>query len=141
MSARRSLAVLALAATALLPSCGGSDQAEPTSCTRVEPGPDGTTTATIVGENLAFDVGCLEVRPGPIELTFDNRDAGVVHNLHLTGHGVDASTELDTEGTYRLTAELTEVGRYTYACDPHASMEGVLRVVEAPAGSAPPAGQ
>ncbi|QXC63380.1 cupredoxin domain-containing protein [Aquihabitans sp. G128] len=132
------LLALALAAGPwALVACGdgGSDAGAPADCTTVAPGDDGTTEVTVVGKNLAFDVTCLEVQPGTLVVTFENRDGGVSHDFHVTGHGVNASTDL-VQGvtTQQLTVELTEPGSYTFACDPHATMEGRLVVAEAPRG-------
>jgi plastocyanin len=121
-----------LSVALLLPACGGdSGGAAPVSCRKLAQQPDGTSRATIVGRNLAFDVSCLEVRPGTLDLTFENRDAGVAHDLRVTGNGVNRSTDL-AKGvtTQRLTVILTEPGRYTFACDPHATMEGTIVVTD-----------
>jgi plastocyanin len=135
VTARRArvVALLAVAlAGVVLPACGGDgDDAAPADCEVLRPGPDGTTEATIVGQDLGFDVSCLEVRPGRLELTFENRDEGVLHDLRVTGHGVNAATDLVAgTTTQRLTVDLAEPGRYTFACDPHATMEGTLVVAE-----------
>jgi len=126
------LAAAALLAGLGLVACGGSDDAgTPADCRTVAPGADGTTKVTVVGKNLAFDASCLQVRPGRLVVTFRNEDGGVAHDFHVTGHGVNASTALAPGAvTQRLTVELTEPGRYTFACDPHATMEGTLVVSE-----------
>ncbi|CAN5561063.1 hypothetical protein BH10ACT1_BH10ACT1_04860 [soil metagenome] len=132
--ARRITLGVTLVITASALGACGSDQggsALPDDCRTVRPGADGTSAVTVVGKNLAFDVDCLAVQPGKLVVTFDNQDGGTAHDFHVTGHGVNGSTAL-TEGVTStvLTVELTEPGRYTFACDPHASMEGTLVVLE-----------
>ncbi len=132
----RALLVTAALVLAVLAGCGGDD-GEPSAqdCREVAPSDDGVTRATVVGRNIQFDVSCLRVRPGPLELTFDNRDGGVAHNLRVTGQGVDAATELES-GTATQVLELDLApGRYRYVCDPHGNMEGTLVVEEPSAGT------
>ncbi|MBA3844832.1 MAG: hypothetical protein H0X39_19825 [Actinobacteria bacterium] len=51
-------------------------------------------------------------------VVFKIRDRSSDHDFHLTGKGVDRSTEVAQKGafTWRLTLK---PGRYTYKCDPH----------------------
>jgi plastocyanin len=58
-------------------------------------------------------------------LTDDQSD---IHNFHLTGAGVDVSTDVSGSGTDSFDIELQE-GSYHYQCDPHASsMNGDFEV-------------
>lgn len=125
-------AALALVGALALTGCGSDDDAgAPRECVTVAP-VDGVTELTVTGENLAFDVECFEIQPGPVSFTFVNQDEGVSHNLHVTGPGgVNARTDLERgETTQVLELELTEPGRYDFVCDPHATMEGQLNVVD-----------
>lgn len=62
------------------------------------------------------------------------RDFSEMHNFHLRGPGVDMATSVDTTGAVTWTVALTD-GRYTFQCDPHASiMHGAFTV-----GTPPPA--
>ena len=125
----RSLLVVTILGLTALAGCGddGGDEGAQ-DCREVAPSDDGVTRVTVVGENIQFDVTCLRVQPGPIEVTFDNRDGGVAHNLRVSGNGVNASTELES-GTTTQVLELDLVpGRYHYVCDPHGNMEGKLYV-------------
>ena len=58
--------------------------------------------------------------PGTYDITV--RDLSVEHNFHLRGPGgVDEATVVETESTVTWTVTLVE-GRYTFVCDPHATM-------------------
>jgi hypothetical protein len=60
-------------------------------------------------------------------------DRAIVHNFHLTGPGVDMSTEVETTGIATWNVDLRD-GTYRYVCDPHASfMKGSFTV-----GTVPP---
>ena len=79
-----------------------------------------------VGPGFEISVDQTEVAPGSYTLTVD--DQATDHNFHLTGPGVDVSTEVAAEGTETFTVEL-EAGTYTFVCDPHSSqMNGTLTV-------------
>ena len=55
-------------------------------------------------------------------------DQSGAHNFHLTGPGVDVSTEVGDEGEESFDIEL-QAGEYTFVCDPHASqMNGSFTV-------------
>ena len=116
------VAVVLLAATA----CGPDDESPATGGVQGEP-----TTATIIGEDTAFDVTELQASAGEtLRITFDNRDDGVSHNLHVTGEGVDEQTEI-VAGPVTQTLEVTfeEPGVFTYVCDVHPQqMEGTITV-------------
>ena len=135
------LAAVALACTALLAGCGGDDEPAARECITVAP-VNGVTELTVTGKNLAFDVECFDIQPGPVAFTFVNADEGVSHNLHVSGPGgVNARTELARgETTQVLELELVEPGRYDFVCDPHATMEGQLNVADPAAASSSTAG-
>ena len=84
-----------------------------------------TTSATIVGENIAFDTVSLTVPTGEeVTITFDNRDADVPHNLHIqAGSQGDFRTEI-TAGlvVQRLTFTIDAPGEYVYICDVHPTL-------------------
>ncbi len=121
------LVVAALAVS----GCGGDDDAAT---------PDPTEPAVEAGSTLTASVG-----PGfDISLTGpDGTDAGTlssgsytievddqsdIHNFHLTGPGVEETT--DVSGTGTDTWDVTvEPGTYSFVCDPHAgSMSGSFEV-------------
>jgi plastocyanin len=128
-------AALSLVGPAVLVGCGDDDSGATRECVTVAP-VDGVTELTVTGENLAFDVECFDIQPGPVSFTFVNADEGVSHNLHVSGPGVNERTELARgETTQVLELELAEPGRYDFVCDPHATMEGQLNVADPAAPS------
>lgn len=89
----------------------------------------GGATLTVTSENISFDPTQLETQAGTVTLVHDNRDEGTPHNLHVTGDGVDESTEVAAGPVkQRLTVELS-AGTYSYRCDVHPDqMQGELTV-------------
>jgi plastocyanin len=62
------------------------------------------------------------VDPGTYTLVV--HDKSEFHNFHLTGPGVDVSTDVDFVGDKTFTVTLTD-GGYKFVCDPHSTlMEG-----------------
>jgi len=47
-------------------------------------------------------------------------DQADIHDFHLTGPGVDVSTDVSFKGTKTFTITL-QAGKYHFQCDPHAS--------------------
>jgi len=92
------------------------------------------TTLQLVGLNTLFDETELTAPAGRIIIEFDNKDGGIVHNVHVF-KGEDAegedigATELEA-GPIKQTLELNlEPGAYFYQCDAHiATMSGTLTV-------------
>ena len=134
------MSVFALALVAA--ACGGGetgrDAAErpATGDDTTEPNPDasdgGATAVTIVGENISFDTTELSAGVGEeLEITFDHRDDGIRHNLHVrdTATG-DEMTEI-TEGpvTQTLIVSFDEPGEFEYFCEVHpAAMTGTITI-------------
>jgi plastocyanin len=56
--------------------------------------------------------------PGSYELEIE--DLSSAHNFHLSGPGVDISTDVAEEGTQNVSLTVA-TGSYTFVCDPHAS--------------------
>ena len=75
-------------------------------------GPDGADVATLAAGTYTIEVD----------------DQSDMHNFHLTGPGVEETT--DVAGTGPVTWEVTlEAGTYNFVCDPHAStMNGSFEV-------------
>lgn len=143
MRRTRSAAAVGLAAAALgLGGCGGDDDA---TATETETTTTDTTTATDTttgdaGAELAGTVGpgftiTLETSAGeavgslpPGGYTIAVDDESTAHNFHLTGPGVDESTQVSEEGAQTWNVTL-EPGTYSFVCDPHASsMNGSFEV-------------
>jgi plastocyanin len=137
----------ALAAVALAAAgCGGDDDEAGDDTTTITE-TTGTTTETDTetatpeaGTALKGSVGpgfdislttadgesVTTLAPGSYELEIE--DLSSAHNFHLSGPGVDISTDVGEEGTQ--TVDLTvSTGSYSFVCDPHASqMNGSFEV-------------
>jgi hypothetical protein len=59
-----------------------------------------------------------QIDPGTYEIVV--RDLSIEHNFHLSGPGVNQSTQVETEGTVTWTVTFVE-GRYSVVCDPHST--------------------
>ena len=69
--------------------------------------------------------------PGDYRIVVEDRSE--FHNFHLKGPGVDVATDIEQIGTVEWNVTLVE-GRYTFVCDPHASvMKGAFVVGNPPA--------
>ncbi len=127
---RRVTAAAVLGAAVLaLAGCGsdGDDEGtDTTSGTETTEATGGDALSGSVGPGFEISMDQSEVAPGSYTLTVN--DQATDHNFHLTGPGVDVSTEVASEGTEEFTVEL-EAGTYTFVCDPHSSqMTGTLTV-------------
>lgn len=126
----------------ITPAAGGG-AATATPASAETPGATATASDTtptaggalqIAGVSSTFDVEELTAAAGTVTIEFDNRDAGVVHNLNVF-KGADAqgesvgATELEVGPVQQtLTLEL-EAGGYFYQCDAHpTTMKGTLTV-------------
>ena len=124
--------VLALLLVSLAAAgCGGGDENSATPATppetSVSAGGQGTTLNGSVGPGFEIALaGTDGLTAGDYTLVVDDKSAN--HNFHLTGPGVDVSTEVSAEE--QETFEITlEPGEYRFVCDPHASsMNGSFTV-------------
>lgn len=126
------VAVLALTAAA----CGG-DSDEPAAGNGEPPttsagGGDAEAPRSTLGltaKAIAFDKTALTASAGTVSIRFENQDDGIPHNLHVSGTGVDARTEIE-EGPATQTLDLDlRPGTYNYVCDVHPQqMKGELNV-------------
>jgi plastocyanin len=136
------LVAIALAAV----GCGGDDEegagtettaTETTTGTETETTEGGTKLVGTVGSEddpEAFEI-TLTTEDGsevtsltPGDYTLEIKDLATTHNFHLTGPGVDVSSEVgETEDeNYDITLE---AGEYEFVCDPHVSqMNGSFTV-------------
>lgn len=89
---------------------------------------------TVVAQNIAFDTQTIELPPDvATTITFDNRDAGVPHNISI--YSDESLGELLFQGEL-VTGPATipyEVGpfpasEYYFHCDVHPNMNGTVRV-------------
>ena len=66
------------------------------------------------------------LKAGSYKITVN--DKSNIHDFHLTGPGVDVSTEVSETGEKSFDIEL-QAGEYKFVCDPHASqMNGSFTV-------------
>ena len=111
---------------------------EPTESADGGPGgtPGGPVNATIVGQNLVFSPRTINATAGAqVTVTFDNQDAGVLHNIHFFANrnrSADlAKSELKpgpATDTLSFTAP-SAPGTYPFICDAHPdTMTGNLSV-------------
>jgi plastocyanin len=129
---------VALAAFALT-ACGGDDDEGATDTETTEETTTDTTGkasgTTLIGSvgpgfeiSLTMENGDEITALAPGTYTIEVNDQSDIHNFHLTGPGVDESTEVAEveEETFEVTLE---AGTYNYVCDPHAStMSGSFEV-------------
>lgn len=141
----RTVLALALAAFVAV-GCGGGDDSEGETGTGTETpsetetgGEDGGAASggdiTITSPDTSFDTTEIEVAAGEeVNVTYENEDEGVPHNIHfMLGGEDDPATEVEEGPT---TQELSftapeEPGDYDYQCDVHPQqMTGTLTVTE-----------
>ena len=109
----RRLAVLAVSFFVLASLGAAGGEATPSQATKLHArvGPSFTIS-------LSTEAGArvTNLDPGSYEITVD--DMSEEHNFHLSGPGVDRSTEIGEVGTQTWTVTLRD-GSYRYVCDPH----------------------
>lgn len=94
----------------------------------------------VVAQDLAFDTDVISLPPDQeTELTFDNEDAGVEHNIAIFTDE-SASESLFTGATFPGVATQTYTvpplaeGEYFFHCDVHTNMSGTVEVGPPPEG-------
>jgi len=132
---RLTFAVVLAVGGLVVAGCGGPDSdddsaAGPTAAgtTAAETGATGGDTLTgTVGPGFEISMtGTDGLTAG--EYTINISDKSSAHNFHLTGPGVDETTEVSEEGDVTWTVNL-QAGEYTFVCDPHeSSMNGSFTV-------------
>ena len=79
-----------------------------------------------VGTNDTFTISLTDESGVPIRdlpagtYTIEVRDRSMMHNFHLTGPGVDLSTDVDSVEDVTWTVTFQDKQRYRFVCDPHA---------------------
>lgn len=154
-AAAAALAIVTAAAL-LAVGCGGTSEADPTpvrtfkitpaadataapaATPAAEPTKEATSVAgaplTLVGINNTFEPEELGAPAGSVTIEFDNRDGGVVHNVHVfDGDEADdetlAETELEVGPVIQTLTFDAEPGEYFFQCDAHpTTMTGTLTV-------------
>lgn len=94
--------------------------------------PSAARDVTIVAEDIAFDTTDLNVAVGEtLIIAYDNRDARVPHNLHVTGGTEGPATTAIEEGPFTQTLEVTfdDAGQFEFFCEVHPQqMRGTITV-------------
>jgi plastocyanin len=141
MSITRVVLVVGLAVTALaVAGCGGGDEnAAETDTTTTETTTEtgGTATGTKLIGSVASDAytitlttedGAAVTSLPAGNYTLEIVDKTDIHNFHLTGEGVDVTSEVSGQEDENYDITLV-AGSYHYQCDPHASqMSGDFEV-------------
>jgi plastocyanin len=98
-----------------------------------------------VGQNDSFQISLRTVAGAAVTdlpagaYDIEIRDHSELHNFHLRGPGVDASTDLPFVGTRTVQVTLQDKSRYTFLCDAHpTSMRGTFTTGGGPPISPPP---
>lgn len=90
------------------------------------PAPAGATTLSVVAQNNLFTTRSLSAAAGkPVQLTFDNKDAGVLHNVAFYTNASATTTIYKSPlttgpnvSTFNFDAP-TAPGSYFFHCDVH----------------------
>ena len=94
--------------------------------------PSAARDVTIVAKDTAFDTTTLDATVGEtLTITYDNRDDGIAHNLHVEGvSGGDAKTDIEQGPTTQsLAVSFDDAGEFAYVCDVHPQqMRGTITV-------------
>lgn len=117
----------------------GSPPPPPTGdCTPVTDG-----KVTVVAEGIQYTDGkCIQAQAGePFTIVFDNRDAGVPHNVQVftgaepVGDLLEGSWEIITgPATIEYQVPALDAGEHAYNCIVHPTMVGTIQVVEGAGG-------
>jgi Copper binding proteins, plastocyanin/azurin family len=116
--------------------CGGDDDeaggTETTDTSTVTTPVEPNTLAGSVGPG--FEISLVDSGGADVETlaagtySLEVNDQSDIHNFHLTGEGVDVSTDVSGTGAETFDVDLA-AGTYTFVCDPHAStMSGSFEV-------------
>ena len=128
---RAALLILLVLLGLAVAGCGGDDDEASTTTEAATTEPSGSGGGTTLNGSVGpgFDIslnGTDGLTAGSYTLAVNDQSSA--HNFHLTGPGVDVSTEVGTEGEESFDIEL-QAGEYTFVCDPHASqMNGSFTV-------------
>ena len=127
---RAALLILLVVLGLAVAGCGGDDdEATTTTEASTDAGGSGGGTALNGSVGPGFEIsldGTDGLTAGSYTLVVDDQSSA--HNFHLTGPGVEVSTDVGAEGEESFDIEL-QAGEYTFVCDPHASqMRGSFTV-------------
>ena len=128
---RAALLILLVVLGLAVAGCGGSNNegsGTAAATTEASGGSGGGTTLNgSVGPGFVISLdGTDGLTAGSYKLVVNDQSS--MHNFHLTGPGVDVSTEVGETGEKSFDIEL-QAGDYKFQCDPHASqMNGSFTV-------------
>lgn len=104
-------------------------------------GPGGGVT--VVAQNIAFDTATIDLPPTPSTITFENRDAGVQHDI-----AIYSNSSLDQElfsgdlvtgpATVQYQVPALQPGEYYFQCNVHPNMNGSVVVSDTGGGGGAP---
>ena len=122
------LAAAVLALTLVAAGCGGKKKASApppattTPASTAETSSGGTLDGTVgPGFTIALTKAGAAVTTLPAgKYTLNVDDLSDIHNFHLTGPGVDVTTDIAAKGKQHFTITL-KAGSYHFQCDPHAT--------------------
>ena len=123
------LAVLIIACAGFLAACG-DDESDSGSDGGGGSDAGGLTVTAAEGGDLTWEPTELTAPAGEVTVTLDN-PSPVAHDIEIEGNGVEEKSELVTDDTATVTADL-EPGEYTFYCTvpghEDAGMTGTLTV-------------
>ena len=104
-------------------------------------GPGGGVT--VVAQNIAFDTSTIQLEPVPTTITFENRDAGVQHDIAIYSDSSVADElfagELVTgPATVDYAVPALPPGEHYFQCNVHPNMNGSVVVSDTGGGGGPP---
>ena len=125
-----------------VPSGGGGGGTGPGGGPGVGPG------VTVVAQSLAFDTATIELEPVPTTITFENRDAGVQHNIAIysdssLGDELFNGELITGPATAEYAVPALPPGEHYFQCNVHPNMSGIVVVSDAGGGGGagpPPTG-
>jgi len=105
-------------------------------------GPGGPGGVTVVAQNIAFDTSTIELEPVPTTITFENRDAGVQHDIAIYSDSSLADElfagELVTgPATVDYAVPALPPGEHYFQCNVHPNMNGSVVVSDGGEGGGP----
>ena len=98
---------------------------------------------TVVAQNIAFDTSTIRLEPVPTMITFENRDAGVQHDIAIYSDSSLADELFDGElvtgpATVDYAVPALPPGEHYFQCNVHPNMNGSVVVSDAGGGGGGP---
>jgi plastocyanin len=98
---------------------------------------------TVVAQSLVFDTATIELEPVPTTITFENRDAGVQHNIAIfsdssLGDELFNGELITGPATAEYAVPALQPGEHYFQCNVHPNMSGTVVVSDAGGGGPPP---